>query len=151
VDAGDARSIGARARMIRRHRGLSLEVVAGLAGITAGYLSLLERGQRGFNRRGLIEDLADALGCSVADLTGQPYPAPDRATKDAAVTLPSIRWAGFWTKACPVLIVCAERIHSGRAWSAWTDGDHCGGHHAVPARVGTGRLQVQRHNRPVAP
>jgi hypothetical protein len=31
---------------------------------------MLERGLRGFNRRGLIEDLAEALGCSVADLTG---------------------------------------------------------------------------------
>jgi transcriptional regulator with XRE-family HTH domain len=65
-----ASSIGARARMIRRRRGLSLEVAAGLAGISKGYLSLLEHGQRGFNRRGLLEDLADALGCSVADLTG---------------------------------------------------------------------------------
>ncbi|MGH3922877.1 MAG: helix-turn-helix domain-containing protein [Pseudonocardiaceae bacterium] len=74
----EARTIGARLRMIRRRRGLSQEVVAGLAGITAAYLSMLERGLRGFNRRGLIEDLAEALGCSVADLTGQPYLPPDR-------------------------------------------------------------------------
>jgi transcriptional regulator with XRE-family HTH domain len=72
VNSEDALSIGARARMIRRRRGLSLDVVAGLAGISKPYLSVLERGQRGFNRRGLIEDLAEALGCSVADLTGQP-------------------------------------------------------------------------------
>ncbi|MBV9030468.1 MAG: helix-turn-helix transcriptional regulator [Pseudonocardiales bacterium] len=91
VDMEEASAIGARARMIRRRRGLSLEVVAGLAGITKQYLSALELGQRGFNRRGLIEDLANALGCSVADLTGQPYPALDRATKDALATLPSIR------------------------------------------------------------
>ncbi|MGH4002217.1 MAG: helix-turn-helix domain-containing protein, partial [Pseudonocardiaceae bacterium] len=64
MDTEEARSIGAHARMIRRRRGLSLEVVAGLAGITGAYLSMLERGLRGFNRRGLIEDLADALGCS---------------------------------------------------------------------------------------
>jgi transcriptional regulator with XRE-family HTH domain len=68
VNAEDAQAIGARARMIRRRRGLSLDVAAGLAGITKGYLSMLELGQRGFNRRGLIEDLAEALGCSVADL-----------------------------------------------------------------------------------
>jgi transcriptional regulator with XRE-family HTH domain len=77
LDAEEASAIGARARMIRRRRGLSQEVVAGLAGITAAYLSMLERGLRGFNRRGLIEDLANALGCSVADLTGQPYLPPD--------------------------------------------------------------------------
>jgi transcriptional regulator with XRE-family HTH domain len=71
MEAEDARTIGARARKIRSRRGLSLgclDVVAGLAGITKGYLSMLELGQRGFNRRGLIENLADALGCSVADL-----------------------------------------------------------------------------------
>ncbi len=75
-------------------RGLSLEVVAGLAGIGgAPYLSMLERGQRGFNRHGLIEDLADALGCSVADLTGQPYLASDRATVEGRAALPGISLA----------------------------------------------------------
>ncbi|MDQ3763407.1 MAG: helix-turn-helix transcriptional regulator [Actinomycetota bacterium] len=93
VDLEEAWTIGARARMIRRRRGLSLEVVAGLAGITAQYLSMLERGLRGFNRRGLIEDLAEALGCSVADLTGQPYPAPDRATIEGRAALPGISLA----------------------------------------------------------
>jgi transcriptional regulator with XRE-family HTH domain len=89
----EALAIGARARMIRRRRGLSLEVVAGLAGISKQYLSALERGQRGFNRRGLIEDLAHALGCSVADLTGQPYLAPDRATVEGRAALPGISLA----------------------------------------------------------
>jgi transcriptional regulator with XRE-family HTH domain len=93
VDADDALSIGARVRMIRRRRGLSLDVVAGLAGITKPYLSMLERGQRGFNRRGLVENLAAALGCSVADLTGQPYLPTDRNTADALAALPSIRLA----------------------------------------------------------
>ncbi|MGH3807400.1 MAG: helix-turn-helix domain-containing protein [Pseudonocardiaceae bacterium] len=93
MDAEEASAIGARARMIRRRRGLSQEVVAGLAGISAPYLSQLEHGQRGFNRRGLIEDLAESLGCSVADLTGQPYLAPDRATVDGRAALPGISLA----------------------------------------------------------
>jgi transcriptional regulator with XRE-family HTH domain len=97
VNAGEASAIGARARMIRRRRGLSLEVVlevvAGLAGITKQYLSALERGKRGFNRRGLVENLANALGCSVADLTGQPYLAPDRATLEGRAALPGISLA----------------------------------------------------------
>ncbi|MGH3886578.1 MAG: helix-turn-helix domain-containing protein [Pseudonocardiaceae bacterium] len=93
MDAEDARTIGARARMIRRRRGLSLEVVAGLVGITKTYLSMLELGQRGFNRRGLIEDLADALRCSVTDLTGQPYALADRASADALATMPEIGMA----------------------------------------------------------
>jgi transcriptional regulator with XRE-family HTH domain len=90
VNAGEASAIGARARMIRRRRGLSLEVVAGLAGITKQYLSQLERGQRGFNRRGLIEDLAEALGCSVTDLTGQPYLRVDQQSADAVAAVAGV-------------------------------------------------------------
>jgi transcriptional regulator with XRE-family HTH domain len=90
MEAEEAQSIGARARMIRRRRGLSLDVAAGLTGISPPYLSMLERGQRGFNRRGLLEDLADALGCSVADLTGQPYPPADRGTADALAVIAEI-------------------------------------------------------------
>ncbi|PZS24098.1 MAG: hypothetical protein DLM61_23055, partial [Pseudonocardiales bacterium] len=86
----EASTIGARAGMIRRRRGLSLDVAAGLAGISKPYLSLLENGKRGFNRRGLLEDLATALGCSAADLTGQPYLPPDRASADALATLPAV-------------------------------------------------------------
>jgi transcriptional regulator with XRE-family HTH domain len=93
VEAEEARSIGARVGMIRRRRGLSQEVVAGLAGITAAYLSMLEHGLRGFNRRGLLEDLAAALGCSVADLTGQPYHLPDRQSTDVDVAVAEISTA----------------------------------------------------------
>lgn len=90
ADSGD---IGQRARTIRRRRGLSLEVAAGLAGISTGFLSRLERGERNFERRGLLEDLAAALGCAVADLTGQPYLPTDRATADAMAAVPGIREA----------------------------------------------------------
>jgi len=91
--ATDTANIGLRPRLIRRRRGLSLEVAAGLAGISTGYLSRLERGERNFERRGLLEDLAGALGCSVADLTKQPCPPTDRDTADAMATLPGIRVA----------------------------------------------------------
>jgi transcriptional regulator with XRE-family HTH domain len=47
MDAEEAHTIGQRVRMVRRRRGLSLEVAAGLAGISPPYLSMLERGQRG--------------------------------------------------------------------------------------------------------
>ncbi|MDQ3761176.1 MAG: helix-turn-helix domain-containing protein [Actinomycetota bacterium] len=93
MEADDALAIGARVHMVRRRRGLSLDVVAGLAGISNPSLSALERGKRGFTRRGLIEDLAEALGCSVADLTGQPYLAPDRATLEGRAALPGISLA----------------------------------------------------------
>jgi transcriptional regulator with XRE-family HTH domain len=82
--------IGQRARTIRRRRGLSLDTAAGLAGISKSYLSKLESGQRGFERRGLLEDLARALGCAVIDLTGQPYLPGDRDSAEALATLPPL-------------------------------------------------------------
>jgi hypothetical protein len=72
---------------------MMLSVIRGLHGKNdrlKQYLSMLELGQRGFNRRGLIEDLATALGCSVADLTGQPYLPPDRESALAKTVIAQI-------------------------------------------------------------
>lgn len=88
--AEDSRSIGARVRMIRRRRGMTLEVAAGLAGMDKSYLSRLEHGKRQFDRRGIIEDLADALGCSPRDLTGDVEMATDRRSLAAMSSLPSL-------------------------------------------------------------
>lgn len=82
--------IGARVRMIRRRRGLGQDTAAGLAGISKSYLSLLENGKRQFDRRGLIEDIASALGCSPADITGQPYLPPDQESALARSTIEEI-------------------------------------------------------------
>lgn len=85
--------IGWRARVIRRQLGLSRDTAAGLAGISRDELARLETGRRWFERRGLVEDLATALGCSVTDLTGQPYLPVDRASADALAAIPGIREA----------------------------------------------------------
>jgi transcriptional regulator with XRE-family HTH domain len=88
-----ADEIGARVRTFRKRRGLSLEVASGLAGISIAQLSRLERGERRFNRRGLIEDLARALSCSVVDLTGQPYAPADERSAMAMAAIPEIELA----------------------------------------------------------
>ncbi|GGM46531.1 transcriptional regulator [Longimycelium tulufanense] len=85
--------IGARARMIRRRRGMSLDVVAGLAGISKSYLSMLESGEHRFERRSLIDRVAEALGCSVIDLTGEPYGPSDRRSAEALAAIPTIELA----------------------------------------------------------
>ncbi|MGH3793949.1 MAG: helix-turn-helix domain-containing protein [Pseudonocardiaceae bacterium] len=85
--------IGRRARLIRRRRGLGLDVAAGLAGMSKAYLSMLETGKRPFLRRSLIEDLANGLGCSVTDLTGQPYLPVNRDTADALAAVPGVQFA----------------------------------------------------------
>jgi len=85
--------IGARVRAIRRHRAMSVDVAAGLAGISRSYLMMLERGDRHFNRRGLVENVAAALGCSPADLTGQPYDPVDKPSAEAIATIPQVELA----------------------------------------------------------
>lgn len=85
--------IGERVRMIRRRRGLGQKAVADLMGVSQPHLSQLENGVRQFDSFGRIGVVAEILGCSIADLTGQPYLAPDRATADARATLPSISLA----------------------------------------------------------
>lgn len=90
-------SIGERARMIRKRRGLSLSTAADLAGISKGYLSLLERGERRFERRSLVDRLAEALGCSAIDLTGEPYEPVSRRAAAAMASIPEIELALYDT------------------------------------------------------
>ncbi len=64
----EAEDIGARVRAIRLRRGLTQQVVAGLCGISAGYLSMLETGKRRVERYSLVTDLAVALQVAPAEL-----------------------------------------------------------------------------------
>ena len=42
----DEITVGARLRILRRWRGMTLTELAGLAGVSFSYLSMVERGQR---------------------------------------------------------------------------------------------------------
>lgn len=64
--------IGRRARQIRKAKGKSLAVIAGLAGISASHLSNLELGRRNLDRAALVDALAAALDVAPAELTGVP-------------------------------------------------------------------------------
>lgn len=78
VDSVDGTlSVGARIAELRAVRGKSLRVVAGLAGISAGHLSRIERGERVLDSRRVLYALADALQVAPSELTGQPYPPSD--------------------------------------------------------------------------
>lgn len=77
--------IGERLRRIRRSRGKSQAVIAGLAGISESHLSRLESGERALDRRSLIVALADALEVAPSELTALPIPAPGDGAADAAV------------------------------------------------------------------
>ncbi|MBF6355038.1 helix-turn-helix transcriptional regulator [Nocardia higoensis] len=65
--------VGRRIREIRAWRGLSLETVAGLAGISYGYLGRLERGEQALSQRRTLEALAHALRVAPSEFNGQPW------------------------------------------------------------------------------
>ncbi len=85
--------IGERVRSWRRYRGLSLAEAAGLAGISTSYLSMIERGLRPLDKLSKRAAIAEALGVSVADLSGLPHPASDAAQRRAHATVPRVRLA----------------------------------------------------------
>lgn len=93
--------IGERVRVMRHFRHKTLQEVAGLAGITAGYLSMLERGLRPLDSRQLLYRLAESLECSVAELTGEPTPATSRDHAAALATVQDIRLALAETEGTP--------------------------------------------------
>ncbi|MGI9063022.1 MAG: helix-turn-helix domain-containing protein [Pseudonocardiaceae bacterium] len=84
-DTEDNVTIGTRLRRIRKSRGKSLRVVAGLAGTSYGHLSEIENGKAPLDSLRLIKDLAYALEVAPSELTRLPIPAPANGETDAAV------------------------------------------------------------------
>lgn len=88
----DLHNIGAEIRRLRKWRGMTLDALAGQAGMTKGYLSKIENGHTALERRSTIKAIADALRVSVGDLTGAGYLA-DRSLQNAGGAIPDIRLA----------------------------------------------------------
>ncbi len=91
-DDGHA-TIGSRVRLCRRYRGMSLETLAGLTGLSKGFLSMVENGQRRLDRRSHLEAVAYALQVAVTDLTGQPYAPTDPVSAAGQAAVPALRLA----------------------------------------------------------
>lgn len=91
VDAEEARTIGARLRQIRKTRDKSLEVIAGLAGISAPTLSRIETGKQALDSISQIVGLANALQIPPSELMRLPVPAPANGHTDS--TIESVRLA----------------------------------------------------------
>ncbi|MBF9071743.1 helix-turn-helix domain-containing protein [Streptacidiphilus fuscans] len=88
-----AQQIGQQLRAARRQRGMSLRTLAGLSGLSAGFLSMVENGQRHLDRTGHITALAEALQIAPSELTGQPYAPADPSTASAHEAIPALRLA----------------------------------------------------------
>ncbi|MCQ8829448.1 helix-turn-helix domain-containing protein [Streptomyces malaysiensis] len=91
MDEEQARRIGDRLRSARRQRGMSLRTLAGLAGVSVGYLSMVENGRRLLDRSSLITAFAEALQIAPSELTGQPFAAVDPRSSEAHEAIPALR------------------------------------------------------------
>ncbi|WP_131735865.1 helix-turn-helix domain-containing protein [Actinomadura roseirufa] len=89
----DESTIGARLRVLRRWRGMSLDEVAGLSGLSKSFLSMAERGQRALDRRSHIAALATALRVSEVDLIGGPHLGGDREQSEPHIYVSPLRVA----------------------------------------------------------
>ncbi len=106
--------MGRRLRRVRRARGKSLDVVAGRAGISKSYLSMLENGDRPLDSLKLIAALAGALEIAPSELTRMPLPAPGDGNIDVAVeavrrTLDGVDVGRPGGTVCPVSVL-RERV-----------------------------------------
>ncbi|GAA4612819.1 helix-turn-helix transcriptional regulator [Actinoallomurus liliacearum] len=70
-------NIGARLRVLRRWRGLTIVQLADLSGVSKSQISYIERGERMLDRRSQIAALARALRVSETELTGLPHVSAD--------------------------------------------------------------------------
>lgn len=89
----DGTPIGARLRTLRRWRGMTQTELAGLAGLSPSFVSMLETGQRMLDRRSDVAALASALRVSETDLVGGPHLSEDRVRSDPHMSMPALRMA----------------------------------------------------------
>lgn len=84
--------IGSRIAYWRKRRGgMSQAALAGLAGLSQSFISQVESGSKGVDRRSTIVAIAAALQVSVADLLGQPGDPTDPLKAGATSAVPAIR------------------------------------------------------------
>lgn len=88
-----AQQLGTNLRRIRRSQGISLDVLADQAGLSKSFLSRVERGERSLERRTHLSAVSEALGCSIADLLGQPFPSVGAEQQAMHAAVPSLRRA----------------------------------------------------------
>lgn len=89
----DEATIGERLHALRSWRGMTLAEVGGLAGCSAAYISMVERGLRALDKRSTISALAAALRVSESDLTGGPHLSADPLQASPHLAIPAIRVA----------------------------------------------------------
>lgn len=95
--------IGRRIRELRKWRRMDLAAVAGLAGMSPSYLSLIERGKRPVTKRMVLERVAAALRVSPTDLVPADTLVADQTSPDthAAMAVLGDLLSGWWVGEVP--------------------------------------------------
>jgi transcriptional regulator with XRE-family HTH domain len=88
----DTLSVGERIAWYRQRRGMSQEVLAGLVGRTADWLSKIENNRIDLDRLSVLHSLATALDVTVGDLIGEPL-LLDWSAESGRSTVPALRAA----------------------------------------------------------
>ncbi len=90
VTSSDAASIGPRVRTARLRRGLTLQVLGDMCGVSAAYLSMVENGKRLVDRYSLIVELAGALQVRAAELAPELLAGLDLAATGTGSAVPPL-------------------------------------------------------------
>ena len=86
----DTLSVGERIAWYRQRRGMSQQVLAGLVGRTADWLSKVENNRIDLDRLSVLQALASALDVTVGDLLGEPS-LLDWSPDSGRSTVPALR------------------------------------------------------------
>ncbi|MEV0361921.1 helix-turn-helix domain-containing protein [Nocardia fusca] len=92
-DVDEGRYVGRRVRMIRARRGISQQVLADLAGMSRSAIAKYETGERPVDSRRTLCALAQALGVTLGDLTGQVEERFDPSVAGIHGSVPAIETA----------------------------------------------------------
>ncbi|MFD3521231.1 helix-turn-helix domain-containing protein [Streptomyces sp. NPDC058653] len=142
-------SIGERVAWYRRRRGVPQEVLAGLIGRTADWLSKVENGRIELDRLSVIKSLADALDVQLGDLLAEPS-LLDWTPDVLGGTVPKLREALMDYKQMSLLLASDStsrppdleilRTEVGSTWSAYQDARY-----ARATRLTPGTLAAAQH------
>ncbi|MER8183110.1 helix-turn-helix transcriptional regulator [Kitasatospora sp. NPDC094015] len=134
-------SFGERVAWYRRRRGMPQEVLAGLVGRTADWLSKVENGRIELDRLSVIKALADALDIQPGDLLAEPS-LLDWTADVRGGTVPKLREALMDYKQMSSLLAPASdeeppdldilRADVGSAWSAYQDARYARATRLIP-------------------
>lgn len=89
----DQVTIGARVRVLRKWRDMTQVQLAGLAGLSQGFLSQIENGKLALDRRSHVAALATALRVSEIDIIGGPHLSADPVQSEPHAVIEPIRLA----------------------------------------------------------